>query len=345
MNLNLFRKYLGNNCSSDEVNQFLKWIQKEINSSESKLILKSYWASIKNNDSKEDELLKEQRLNAIHHQINLNRFKQNSRKKKYLTFIYRAAVILLLPVITLLVYTNYIEQGTNPFVMNEPIMNEIYSPVGSRISLSLSDGTKVWLNHGSSLIYPQQFTGKNRTVKLQGEGYFEVVKNEKKPFVVETKTMNVIVTGTAFNVKSYEADKTFEATLKNGRIHLQSLNHKDIEMLPGQHCNINKISKKYRIREVDPEKYISWKDGKLIFEDDSFVNIVNRISRWYNVDIEILDPAIKELTYNGTFIDEPLYQILEMLEVVSPVQFQMKERIKQTDGSYSKRKITVKLKK
>ncbi len=344
MKLDLFYKYLGDTCSSDQVDEFFHWLKNEADDIDLQFIMNNYWKSIKNTIP-ENEGFRKQRLDAIHHTINLRSLRTSAsrKKRKLVQFLARAVAILLIPVLTILVYKSFFEQGNKRTLLSEPVMNEIVSPIGSRTSLSLSDGTKVWLNYGSSLIYPQQFTGKKRVVQLKGEGYFQVV-NASKPFVVKTELVDVVTVGTAFNVKAYETDKTVETTLENGKIYLKNELLDEIEMYPGQHCKLNKELNDFTITEVDIDRYIAWKDGKLIFYDDNIVAIADRLSRWYNVEIVISDPRIKELTYTGTFIDEPLYQILEMLEVVSPVQFVIQKRQKNKDGTYAKRRIIAKFK-
>ena len=345
----LLDKYFNNTCTSDEVDTLFIWLLENSEQTEKKRILKDQWRKAVSLAKLENQSEMQQRLDSIHHKINLANTesylkKKNDSKTRPLSWkrmLYRAAVVILLPILTLFVYINYFQDSGNIFSMNqEPVMNEIVSPVGSRISLELSDGTKVWLNHGSKLLYPQKFVGNKRTVKLIGEGYFEVTHNPQKPFTVETNEINVTALGTQFNVKAYPNDKSVSATLASGKIEVQSSNNK-VELKPNQHLELCYNSKKVKVINVNPEKYISWKDGRLVFKEDNFQNIANRLSRWYNVDIKIIDPEVKKLTYTATFIDEPLYQILEMLAVVTPIRYEILVRNKLPDGTYSKRIIKV----
>jgi len=351
MRSRLLEKYYRNNCSEEEVEILLWWLLKEFDDPGTKLVLQDFWDNPPP-DNKADHTSAQQRLDKIHHKINLAfpgfHYEWKSGKKvrplNWRQIAFRVAVILLLPVLTLFIYINYFQYSGTMLALNrKPVMNEIVSPVGSRISLELSDGTKVWLNHGSKLEYPQKFTGTSRTVKLVGEGYFEVAHNLHQPFTVETDDISVVALGTKFNVKAYPDDKTCSTTLESGKIEVKTSKGK-LEMKPNQHLEFGYDTKKIDLQNVNPEKYIAWKDGKLVFKDDNFQNIAARLSRWYNVDIEILDPEVKELTYTATFIDEPLYQILEMLSVVTPISYQISKRHKLPDGTYSKRIIQVYLK-
>ncbi|QGY45213.1 DUF4974 domain-containing protein [Maribellus comscasis] len=345
----LLDKYFNNTCSPDELDLLFSWLLDNSDQAEKQRILEVQWKKAVSIANKETRPQMQQRLDKIHHKINLantNYTTEQSKNKKvrYINWqkiVYRAAAVILLPVLTLFIYINYFQESANLISLNhKAVINEIVSPVGSRTSLELADGTKVWLNHGSKLLYPQNFEGKNRTVTLVGEGYFDVAHNPKKPFIVKTDRINVTALGTRFNVKAYSDDKTVSATLKSGKIEVKSSKNK-ITMKPNQHLKLGLNNEKFKVQNVDPEKYISWKDGKLIFEDDNIENIVKRLSRWYDVDIEIIDPEIKDLTYTATFIDEPLFQILEMLAVVTPIKYEIPRRNKLPDGTYSKRIIKI----
>jgi transmembrane sensor len=347
MNQDLLKKYLANSCSSTNVDSFFDWIKVDSNKVQVYNLFQNHWNKLTEEEIGRDTLLNNQRLDKIHHQINLrNKHTPFSKKRSLLvSLLSKAAIILLIPALTLFVYTTFFTQNISNTTTHKIVMNEIISPIGSRITLDLSDGTKVWLNHGSKLIYPQHFSGKTRKVKLSGEGYFDVAHNPEKPFVVETEDIQIVAMGTQFNVNAYTSDNILETTLESGKVILKSNSNESFEMKPGQHFNWNKKYNSAEILDVDTEKYLSWKDGKLIFEDDSFENIASRLSRWYNVDIEFNNPKIKELTYTATFIDEPLDQILEMLEIVSPIECNISKRTKLTDGTYSKKKILVSFKK
>jgi len=345
MNKRLFDKYISNTASSSEIDSFFEWVLKKSQSKDSILLFQNYWK--KGNTEKQiTDKDKNVQLDKIHHQLNLRNKNTPLKSKRgiLISFLSKAAAIILIPILTLFVYTQYFETNNTTIVPHKIVMNEVISPIGSRITLELSDGTKVWLNHGSKLIYPQQFSKEKRVVKLVGEGYFDVFHNPEKPFIVETSNAQVVALGTQFNVNAYPNERVISATLKSGKIVFKADNKPEIEVKPGQKLRWNKQNKTAKLKDVDADKYIAWKDGKLVFEDDSFKYIANRLSRWYNVDIEFDSPKINELTYTATFIDEPLYQILEMMEIVSPIKCTSLKRTKLEDGTYSKKKIKVTLK-
>ena len=204
---------------------------------------------------------------------------------------------------------------------------------------------KVWLNHGSKMVYPQWFTGKTRTVRLEGEGYFEVAHDPAIPFIVESGEMVVKAVGTEFNVRAYKDDPDFETTLRSGKVIIQRKNKSReltlCDMSPGQHLVFDNTTNTFSLKTGELSKYTSWKDGKLIFKDDTMDKVAERLSRWYNVKVIIKDPEINEITCTATFIDESLSQVLEMMEIVTPISFTVSQRQKMTDGTYSQKEISI----
>lgn len=353
MDKKLLHKYIANKCTSEEIDAIFSWIKKQPDKLQEETLLKSYWDKIEVKDMVLDKHAR-QRLDKIHHTINLNQSERKSETKiRFLNpkdfrirqLFTRAAVILLIPILTILVYTQFFQDEFYSRLSSGQ-KYELVSPAGSRIHFELSDGTKVWLNHESKIIYPQRFTGNTRTVELVGEAYFDVETDKTKPFIVESQGTAVKAIGTSFNVKAYPDDLFFETVLESGKvIILKDAFHKKTEvckMEPGQHFVLDSETNKYTLKTEKTSKYVSWKEGKLTFEDDHLDQVIKRLSRWYNVDISIKDPELNSLTYTGTFVDETLYQVLEeMLEVVTPISFTVSERHMLPDGTLSEREIII----
>ena len=261
----------------------------------------------------------------------------------WLTIIQRIAAILLLPV---LVYSAY-QTIQNFSLKNQQEENVVMQTVSSRQGMvsefSLPDGTKVWLNSGSEIQFPVSFRSGLREVNLKGEAFFEVAKNVKQPFRVNTRELNIDVLGTSFNVISYEEEVQSEVVLIEGRVTLSSDAGKVIKELgglePGQQAIYTAESQTINIKEVDPEKYIAWRDGNLVFQDDSMEDVVKRLGRWFNVEIVIEDPEINEYIYKATFRNENLKQVLNLLKLSAPIDYRIVESIALPDGEFTKRKI------
>lgn len=171
------------------------------------------------------------------------------------------------------------------------VFYQMIVPYGKRSDLLLSDGTKVWLNSGSRLIYPPAFEGKFREVFLEGEAFFEVAKDLEKPFYVKTDAFRLRVYGTRFDVRAYKKTNDFTTSLVEGKISLtpnQRLLAKEVFLLPNQKAISSTDHKTFKINEVhDLENMYSWVDGYLSFDNESISKVIQNISHYYNVPIGI----------------------------------------------------------
>lgn len=351
MDPKLLKKFAANKCTSEEVDAVFDWVRKD--KSAGKNLLKPIWDQLEFPEATDPEAAL-QRLYKIHHTININRREHGNKIRFFpatklppLRMLSRAAAILLIPVITLLLYTALFQPELYE-ALNAMQEYEVVSPPGSRTCLKLADGTKVWLNYDSRMIYPQRFTGKTRTIRLEGEAYFEVAPDRSKPFIVELQHIAVKAVGTSFNVKAYPGDPDIETTLESGKVIIQSdagQKQEICKMEPGQHFVFSQASHQYSLRQEDPARYVSWREGKLIFKDDRLDQVARRLSRWYNIQVKLKDPELSSLTYTATFVDETVDQILEMLEIVTPISYTVTERKKLPDGTYSEKEILIHKKK
>ena len=207
------------------------------------------------------------------------------------------------------------------------VFNTVTTPRGGEFKLVLEDGTRVWLNAGSELRYPVRFVGKERKVFVKGEVYFEVAKDRKRPFRVQVlDEMTVEVLGTHFNVSAYEEDATIETTLAEGRVKVTD-GMKSMELVPNEQAVFGKADGHFERHEVDARSYVAWKDGLFIFEDETLENIMERVKRWYNVDVEFGNEALKELRFSGDLERYKVFSIvLRMLEKVSRIDVEIEGR-------------------
>lgn len=175
--------------------------------------------------------------------------------------------------------------------------NEIIVPFGKFNSLKLSDGTEVWINAGSRMIYPPVFSGKTREVYVQGEAYFEVTKDKSRPFYVKTDKFRLEVLGTKFCVQADGKEDLFTALLLEGSVSLSSGQTKfskgqEIKLDPGKIASLTRNGKSFEIVAVEyPENYIAWKNGYLIFKNEPISELIQRVSRYYNIVIELKNPT------------------------------------------------------
>lgn len=267
----------------------------------------------------------------------------NQEKTKWWIPLQRIAAILLLP---LLIYSGYISirnASTNRQHEERVVMKTISSRQGMVTQFDLADGTKVWLNSGSVLQFPNSFTGDMREVKLTGEAFFKVAKNEKQPFRVHAKDLDIEVLGTSFNVVSYEDEQQAEVILVEGKVKLSAENEqlkKEFGVLrPGQRAVYSEDTRNVEAQEVAVEKYIAWRDGNLLFRDDKMEDVAKRLSRWFNVEIIISDPEIKSYAYKATFRNENLSQVLNLLKISAPIDYQIIGNTLLPSGEYTKQKV------
>lgn len=175
--------------------------------------------------------------------------------------------------------------------------NTITIPNGGQYQLVLADGTKVWLNAASSLKFPTAFPGKERTVELTGEAYFEVAKNKNQPFNVKTATQTIRVLGTHFNVNAYGNEPSVNTTLLEGSVRVSSASG-SVVIKPGQESVMNSSGYEVIKDDVDTDKITAWKDGFFQFNDDDIQTIMRQVSRWYDVDVEF-SGRVPDYTYHG----------------------------------------------
>ena len=352
MDINLLKKYFSNECTREEVDEVFSWFKNNAGNMDGRSLMKYLWEEIE--DRQVDEVDFDNMLNKIHHRINVEQANKLFSEKKVAKdrmrvigrVLMKAAAILFIPlmILSLNFYLDKIKSD------KEVIYSEITSPFGSRTSFELPDGSKVWLNNGSSLRFPVRFNGKFRKLELKGEAYFDIVHNEKQPLIVKTGNIQVKVLGTRFNVMSYNDDQNIEVTLKSGKVAIQRVlkngsSRNLLVLKPDQQAVFNKKERTIKYRNIRSEKYISWKDGKLIFINDPIDLIMKRLERWFNVDIVLKDKELSNFTYTATFTDEQLTQVLDLLEVATPIKYKIIPSRKLKDGSYTRQKVIISIKK
>ena len=219
----------------------------------------------------------------------------------------------------LLRYSSYDSIGITDANKN----NELIIPKGGEYQVVLADGTKVWLNSASRLIYPQSFMGKERRVVLSGEAFFDVAHDAERPFIVETSRMNVKVLGTRFNVNDYDDNEEVSTTLVNGSVEIVSGGQEVFRLVPGEQAygKENELEK----REVNVRLYTSWIDGKFLFNNTELEEIAKQISRWYDVEIFFSSENVKKVRFTGAIVKfKPLDDLVRMIESTSQVRFSVK---------------------
>ncbi len=209
--------------------------------------------------------------------------------------------------------------------------NEIIIPYGKKSKLELEDGTKVYLNAGSRLAFPQKFRGKKREVFLDGEGYFEVAKNANMPFVVKTSKIDIEVLGTRFNVSSYQGDAFAETVLLEGKVEVcetGKIFSKKTAMLPNQKAIYSAREHVMVLKnEEDPALYISWIEGWYQFSDENIETVLAKIERYYNVTFKYDQRSfVKALPVSGKLdLKDSIQEVMAVLSKVAKFKYQIIE--------------------
>ena len=271
--------------------------------------------------------------------------------------LYRYAVLVIITAgITWAVQSLFSENiKCLPAVSYEDQYNEVSVSYGSKSRIVLPDGSVVNLNSGSVLHYPASFDQRERKVFIEGEAFFDVKRNSKVPFYVNTPEITIKVLGTSFNIKSYSDDDFVETTLVSGTIEIyanQEVNTNASRILvlkPNQQVIFEKQTGQLAVSRANEEKenhklkpikslliqqkidvgpIISWKDNRLIFRDESFADLSRKLERWYDVEIEIQDEELAGALFSGIFVRETIEQALNAMKLATPFEYRMnKNRI------------------
>jgi len=214
---------------------------------------------------------------------------------------------------------------------NQIKMNEVIIPYGKQSQITLADGTKIWINAGSRLAFPTQFTKNTRTVFLEGEAYFEVAHDDNIPFIVNTEDISVKVYGTKFNLSAYKQDERLETTLLEGKVSVKNRNtskilKKETFLMPNQKASFNKTDNSIRL-EDDPEAgaVIAWVDGWLSFKQEKLTDVHAKLHRFYNVQFEQIPNDLDKNLISGKLdLKDSLEYVLNTLSDVTGLKYKLK---------------------
>jgi ferric-dicitrate binding protein FerR (iron transport regulator) len=257
--------------------------------------------------------LSDQPDNSEKGEIAYTRFSKNIKKRKILHFFTQiaasAAFLALLITATYWITVHKIKES----IPAEQYVS-LHVPAGQYLSISLQDGTKVWLNAHTTLTYPTAFTGKERRVRVEGEAFFEITKDEKKPFIVSSQGVEMKALGTQFNVYSYPDVHYMQTSLTEGslKVYFPGEESKAILLKPNEQVRIQ--GRQMLVENIPYLDYFWWKKGIYSFHEESLANVLKKLERYYDIKINITDPSIKEWTYTGKFrhrdgIDEIIHLI------------------------------------
>lgn len=324
-------RFFEGKLSKKEAKEFLNWLDSCASEDTYNAIIADIWAKdVYNSDLNQDKenvnipVLAESKTRK-----NTNSYptkKSSSKKSKSIKhYLGLAASLILVFSVSYVFYFNTPEkEKIETSVFKEAVAIERSTPRGNKKIITLPDGSTVVLNAESKLTYSSDFA-QNRTIKLEGEGFFEVVRDEKYPFTVITENIATTALGTSFNIKAYKGNPDIQVTLATGKVRVQNnIDQNQIEIQPGQAVYYSEDKHTFEKNDVDLAHFISWKEGILQFKKIPFNQIVEDLERWYGVEIKIIgDQKLPEYKCSGTF--KPHEYLSNVLMVLSySVDFEYK---------------------
>lgn len=341
INFKVVRRYLEGNERKGDKDQIIDWFSDIRFEKDIRRKFRTYWDELsgeKDLENCDGSVI----LGRIHQKIKRDEFRKKAGRSGVSYFFSVAQKVAAILFIPLIIYMWASRQ--NEF---HPIAgtaySEIYSPLGTRTKFHLLDGSTGWLNGGSYLKFPTEFRGRYRKVQVKGEAYFDVATDLKRPFVVKGVHTSAVAYGTSFNVQTYPGDSEARITLVSGEMSLFGVingrRQKLADLNPDQMFIYNQDRNAHRVENVDAKTVTAWKEGKLVFRNEIFTSVVEKINRWYNVQLIIIDDALRSYYYQATFTDETLDEVLKLLQHSAPIKYKDLGRIRRPDGTFEKRKI------
>lgn len=326
----VLKTYLKGTCSKSEYSQVMRIFEND-QSDDLENFMKEHWSKEEDNQP-----LNMQMINLLLKMKEKTK-KMNPVRSLFVSF-QRIAAILIIPLLVITLWT-----FLKPVPEIEVAKATIVSPLGGQVEFSLPDGTKGWLNNGSTLSYNTDF--KERKVELKGEAYFEVTRRNSENFIVQTHDLSVEVLGTKFNVSAYDDDLIISVILNEGKVKVFNDEGTISETLnPNEKFDFVKAELQASITNVNSTDYTLWKDGYLKFRGEVFSDVIKRMERWYNVEIKVNDQQLNNYKYRGTFQNEQLEEVLRLISLTTPLTYIINEREINEQGTYKKREVIIKSK-
>ena len=317
----LIAEYLSGSLTADAFQELKNWIQQ---SDETRMYVRNQievWFS--SGVAAKDKVFDKEEAFA-RFQKRIGNKEQKVYRFSWKTF-YRVAAVILIVLLPLAGYWK--GQETLRQTFSDMVVE---APLGARTKLYLPDGTLVWLNAGSRMTYSQGFGVDNRMIELEGEGYFEVRRNEKLPFFVKTKDLQLQVLGTKFNFRDYPEDHEVVVSLLEGKVELNNLLKKEKEAIlaPDERAILNKTNGRMTVETVTASNASQWTDGYLFFDEELLPDIVKELERSYNVTIRIANDSLNTFRFYGNFVrrEQSIQEVLDALASTEKIQYKIEER-------------------
>lgn len=311
MNENLL-KYFTGKLSSSERYKYLQEVDNDESLKKDFIHFQNTYSATQLSSQSEDRVEGKRSFDKFISTIN-----SRERRVKLGRFLKYAAVIVV--VISSTIFgTLYLSD-----MFEDESYNTLYVPAGQRAQITLEDGTEVWLNAQSTLKYPSKFLKNTRKVEVEGEAFFDVAKDSKRPFIVNANHVNLEVLGTQFNIYSYSESKCAEATLVEGSLKVtDKLNvNNSVVLKPNEQVSYK--NGKLSVSPISNADYFLWREGIYSFDNERLIDIMQKLELYYDITIEVKDPEIFNVTYTGKFRQrDGIDDILRILQIIQPFKIE-----------------------
>ncbi len=276
----------------------------------------------------------------------LSKIKRRSRKALLALVFNKAAAVLVLPLLlsTSLLACLYVDKDDACSGADAIAFEQVTAVAGAIVKTTLPDESEVWLNSGSTLRYPTRFSGGKRAVELTGEAFFNVETCPEIPFEVTTPSgLRVVASGTSFNVKAYDDDSVHEVILKEGRVDAVR-GDEEVTLMPCEMASLDINSGQIEKTIASIDEKIGWKKGLSIFRNTQLEEVLRTLSRRYNVELNIRNRSSVNYRVYATFSTETVPQILDILKLVAPISWSVKNAEQKEDMSFSRQQFDIVIK-
>jgi len=313
-------RYLQKNSSPDEQAVLLKWLEESEEN-------RNYFRSLKDAHDlgKLDINIRNSRVDQQWKKFEKQALNKNNRTgaSRYFLPLMRYAAVFILGLISFQTIF-YLTKRNEKEILRQTI---IEAGIGERSKITLPDGSKIWINACSSIAYDNNYGNTDRQVYLKGEGYFEVHTDTLKPFFVHADKFTYRVTGTSFNVYSFDDENETSIALLEGGVTIERGNFSE-KLLPGQVFNFNKESGRYTLSTVNVNRLSSWRKGELVFDNITFEELAKRLERNFNIQFVFENDNVRKHSFGGSFHNyESVETIMRVISTSTPVRYKIQENI------------------
>ena len=312
----IIQKYIQGNTSADENEQLQQWLQESLDNKKRMFAEKDIWDTF-------NYKINGKKFNVKHE---LEFLKKSIEIKNPSRSILHYHVLKIAAILLITFGLGWSSHFISFFGNKNQIaitMQEIFVPKGQINQVFLADGTRIWINSETQLIIPSVFAINERTVKLNGEAFFEVAKDKNRPFKVEVKGQQIEVTGTSFNVRAYNNSNDIETTLQTGEIRLNT-GDQTFLLKSGEQSIFDKNNSRINIVKVDPASFSAWKDGRYEFQSKDLIEVFKVVERWYDVEISADETSFKGMHFSGVIKrNKDAKHFLDMLNHSVPIIYKI----------------------